>query len=392
MRSRVDRVMGRKMAPIFTKFEATTQTSLASTVYDGQPGDPVELHHVVYPRVQPIQPKAGKGKGRKAQSAHVPAPYKKSGAYSQFKVKKVKPSEVKGAFDRFGRLLDKKRKKLTQAKKKIVSQENSQDPGQKVGLLIDDKSLHVEVVEVVGYQPPATEQLGSQPLDFQSYIRAPCGFLPTVSGQLQLFVSGSQVDETPLPSTSGTSSQVDSGSPSTSGTSSQGDSGSLATSGTSSSQVDETPTFGLVPPSVEAVSSVFGLQLTPEEETTVVSVGELAAAIPFARNPTLASTAIPGSPEPVPNSWLSGQPDFQTIRDLELLDPLLEPWDLWGFELDVGRLDRAHPEVFSGDVTEVSNLPCEQTDSEEDQGIGWGLHLGEEFWDIRPLLCDDGSP
>ena len=84
--------MGRKLAPIFTKYEATTQTSLASTVYDGQPGDPVELHHVVYPRVKPIQPKAGKGKGRKAQSAHVPAPYKKSGAYSQFKVKKVKPT------------------------------------------------------------------------------------------------------------------------------------------------------------------------------------------------------------------------------------------------------------------------------------------------------------
>ena len=115
--------MGRKRnAPIYTKFEATTQTCLASTEYHGRPGDPVELHHVVYPRVQPIQPKAGKGKSRKAhQSAHVPAPYKKSGSYSQFKVKKVKPSEVKGAFDRFGRLLDKKRKKLTQAKKKIVS-------------------------------------------------------------------------------------------------------------------------------------------------------------------------------------------------------------------------------------------------------------------------------
>ena len=245
-------------------------------------------------------------------------------------------------------------------------------------MLIDDKSLHVEVVEVVGYQPPATEQLGSKPLDFQSYIRAPCGFLPTASGQFQLFVSGSQVDETPLPSTSATSSQSDSG--------------SLATSGISSSQVDETPVLGSVSPSVEAVSSIFGLQLTPEEEDTVVRVGELAAGIPFARNPTLASTAIPGSPEPVPNSWLSGQPDFQTIRDLELLDPFLEPWDLWGFELDVGRLNRAHPEVFSGDVTEVSNLPCEQTDSEEDQGIGWGLHLGQEFWDIRPLLCDDGSP
>ena len=370
--------MGRKLAPIFTKYEATTQTSLASTVYDGQPGDPVELHHVVYPRVKFIQPKAGKGKGRKAQSAHVPAPYKKSGAYSQFKVKKVKPTEVNGFFDKFGRFLDKKQKKLTQAKNKIVSQVNSQDPGQKVGLLFDEKSLHVDVVEVVGYQPPVTEQLGSQPLDFQSYIRAPCGFLPTVSGQLQLFVSGSQVDETPLPSTSGTSSQSDSG--------------SLATSGISSSQVDETPTLGSVSPSVEAVSSIFGLQLTLEEEETVVRVGELAAGIPFARNPTLASSAIPGSPEPAPDSWLSEQPDFQTIRDVELLDPFVQPWDLWGFESDVGRLDRAHPEIFSGDVTEVSNLPSEQFDSEEDQGIGWGLHLGEEFWDIRPLLCDDGSP
>ena len=41
---------------------------------------------------------------------------------------------------------------------------------------------------------------------------------------------------------------------------------------------------------------------------------------------------------------------------------------------------------------ELSSLPWEQIDSEEDQGIGWGLHLGQEFWDIRPLLCDDGSP
>ena len=94
--------MGRKLKPIFSKYEATTQTSLASTVYDGQPGDPVELHHVVYPRVKPIQPKGGKSKGRKAQSAHVPAPYKKSGAYSKFKVKsqKLKPAQVDGLIDR----------------------------------------------------------------------------------------------------------------------------------------------------------------------------------------------------------------------------------------------------------------------------------------------------
>ena len=382
--------MGRKLKPIFSKYDSTTQTSLASTVYDGQPGEPVELHHVVYPTVRPIQPKGGKSKGRKAHSAHGPAPYKKSGAYSKFKVKsqKLKPAQVDGLIDRFGRLLDKKKKKLTEARNKIVSQEDSQVPGQKVGLLVDERTLYVDVVEVVGYQPPATQQSESQPLnngqlESQTYIRGPGGFLPTVSGQWQSSVTGSQVDET---STGGACFQVDGGLPSTSGASSQLDIGLPSTSG-------ETSTFGFVPPSVEAVSSAFGVELTPEEETTVVSVGELAAALPFARNPTLASTAIPGSPEPVPNSWLSGAPDFQTIRDLELLDPFLEPWDLWGFELDVGRLDRAHPEVFSGDVTEeVSNLPCEQTESEEDQGIGWGLHLGQEFWDIRPLLCDDGSP
>ena len=393
----MDRVMGRKRnAPIYTKFEATTQTCLASTEYHGRPGEPVELHHVVYPSVRAIQPKSASGKGGKSrkgvQSAHVPAPYKKSGAYTQFKVKRVKQAEVKSAFDNFGRLLDKKRAKLTQAQKKIVSQQKSQDPGQQVGWLIDDQSLHVEVVEVVGYQPPATDPL-AQPLDFQSYVRAPCGFLPTASGQFQLFVSGPQVNETPLASTSGTISQVDE-TPlaSTSATSPQIDIGSSATSGIPTSQLDETPALGPVSPSVEAVSSLFGLQLTPEEQETVVRVGKLAAGIPSARDPTLASSAIPGSPEPVPDSWFSEQPDFQTIRDVELLDPFVQPWDVRGFELDVGRLDRAHPEVFSGDVTEVSNLPCEQTDSEEDQGIGWGLHLGQEFWDIRPLLCDDGSP
>ena len=380
--------MGRKLTPIFSKYDSTTQTSLASTVYDGQPGEPVELHHVVYPTVRPIQPKGGKSKGRKAQSAHVPAPYKKSGAYSKFKVKsqKLKSAQVDGLIDRFGRLLDEKKKKVTEARKKIVSQEDSQVPGQNVGFLVDERTLYVDVVEVVGYQPPATQQSESQPLnnaqlESQTYIRGPGGFLP-VSGQWQSSVTGSQVDET---STGGASFQVDSGFSSTSGTSSQVDIGLPSTSGTS--------TFEFVPPSVEAVSSAFGVELTPEEETTVVSVGELARALPFAGNPTLASTANPGSPEPVPKSWLSGQPDFQTIRDLELLDPFVEPWDVRGFELDVGRLDRAHPLVFSGDVTEeVSNLPCEQTDSGEDQGIGWGRHLGQEFWDIRPLLCDDGSP
>ena len=213
--------MGRALKPIFSKYDSTTQTSLASTVYDGQPGEPVELHHVVYPTVRPIQPKGGKSKGRKAHSAHKPAPYKKSGAYSKFKVKsqKLKPAQVDGLIDRFGRLLDKKKNKLTEARNKIVSQEDSQVPGQKVGLLVDVRTLYVDVVEVVGYQPPATEQSESQPLnnrqlESQTYIRGPCGFLPTVSGQWQSSVTGSQVDET---STSGTCFQVDSGSPSTSG-------------------------------------------------------------------------------------------------------------------------------------------------------------------------------
>ena len=109
------------MKPIFSKYEACTQTNLASMVYDGQPGDPVELHHVVYPAVKQV---GGKSKGRKAQSAHGPSAYKKSGGYSKFKVKsqKLKPAQVDGLIDRFGRLLDKKKKTLTEARNKIVSQ------------------------------------------------------------------------------------------------------------------------------------------------------------------------------------------------------------------------------------------------------------------------------
>ena len=148
--------MTRKIRPIFTKYEACTQTNLASSAYDGQPGDPVELHHVVFPAVRKV---GGRSKGRKAQSAHGASAYKKSGGYSKFQVKsqKLKPSEVDGLIDRFGRFLDQKKKKLTQARNKIVSQEDSQVPGQKVGLLVDERTLYVDVVEVVGYQPPATE-------------------------------------------------------------------------------------------------------------------------------------------------------------------------------------------------------------------------------------------
>ena len=213
------------------------------------------------------------------------------------------------------------------------------------------------------------------------------------SGQFQFFVSGPEVDETLLASTSALAiSQVDE-TPlaSTSATSPQIDSGSPDTSGVPTSQLDETPALGPVSPSVEAVSSLFGLQLTPEEQETVERVGKLAAGIPYARDLTLSSSAIPGSPEPVPDSWFSEQPDFQTIRDVELLDPFVQPWDLWDFEFDVGRLDRTHPDVFAGDVTEEPKLPSQQGASEEEQGPGWAAHLGEEYWDIRPILCDDES-
>ena len=374
----MDRVMGRKRnTPIYTKFEATTQTCLASTEYHGRPGEPVELHHVVYPRVQAIQPKSGKS--RKAQqSAHVPAPYKKSGSYTQFKVKKVKPSEVKNAFDKFGRVLDKKRAKLTQAQKKLVSQQKTQDLGQRVGWLIDDQSLHVEAVQVVGYQPPATDP-PAQPLEVQSFIRAPCGELPTVgSGQFQFFVSGPEVDETLLASTSALAiSQVDETSLAS----------TSATSGIPTSQLDETPALGPVSPSVEAVSTLFGLQLTPEEQETVERVGNLAAGIPSVRDLTLSSSAISDSAEPVPDSLFADQPDFQSILDEEGA-LFVQPWDLWDFDFDVGRLQFSHPDVFAGDVTQE---PSQQGASEEEQGPGWSAHLGEEYWDIRPILCDDES-
>ena len=68
--------MTRKLKPIFSKYEACTQTNLASSAYDGQPGDPVELHHVVFPAVRKV---GGRGKGKKAQSAHGASGYKRSG-------------------------------------------------------------------------------------------------------------------------------------------------------------------------------------------------------------------------------------------------------------------------------------------------------------------------
>ena len=349
--------MTRKLKPLFTKFEACTQTNLASSAYDGQPGDPVELHHVVFPAVRRV---GGRGKGKKAQSAHGASGYKRSGGYAKFqlpKSQKLKPAQVDGLLDRFGRFLEKKKKSLTEARKKIVPQEVARAPGQKVGLVDDEKTLYVDVVEVVDVQPSSSEQSVSQPLNngqvgFQSYIRGPGGFLPTTSGQWSVdsglpstsVSCGSQVDQSSICGSGGV--QVD----------------ETSTFGFGGSQVDQSSTFGFVPPPVEAVSSVLGVELTPEEATTVVTVGELAAALPFTKNPTLASSALPGSPEPVPNSWPSGQPDFQTLSDLDLLDPFLEPWDLWSFERDIARLEAAHPSVISGRTVQAAPVqappPC----------------------------------
>ena len=382
----MDRVMGRKRnTPIYTKFEATTQTCLASTEYHGRPGEPVELHHVIYPSVRAIQPKSASGKGGKSrkgvQAAHVPAPYKRSGAYTQFKVKRVKQAEVKSAFDKFGKLLDKKRAKLTQAQKKLVSKQETQDPGHRVGWLIDDQSMEVQAVQVVGYQPPATDP-PAQALEVQQFIRAPCGELPTVgSGQFQLFVTGPEVDEALVASTSALSiSQVDQTPAST----------SASASASATSQLDQTLAVGPASPSVEAVSTLFGLQLTPEEQQTVEKAGNLAAAGSLSvRDLTLSSSAI-DSAEPAPDSLFGEQPDFETILHEEGA-LFVQPWDLWDFDFDVGRLEFSHPDVFSGDVTQEPTLPSLQGATGEEQGSGWTSHLPEEFWDIRPILCDDES-
>ena len=382
--------MTRKIRPLFTKYEACTQTSLASSAYNGQPGDPVELHHVVFPEVRKV---GGRGRGKKAQSAHGVSGYKRSAGYAEFqlpKSQKLKKSQVDRLLDRFGRFLEKKKKSVTEARKKVVPQEVAQVPGQKVGLVVDEKTLLVDVVEVVDVQPSTSEQAGFEPLNsgqvgFQSYIRGPGGFLPTTSGQWS----------------------VDSGQPSTSEQAGfQVD--QFSTYGPGGFQVDQSSTCGPgglqpstsiswpVPAPVEAVSSVLGIELKPLEATTVVTVGELAAALPFTKNPTLGASALPGTPDPVSNSWPSGQPDFRTLSDIDLLDPFLD-WDLGSFERDIARLNAAHPWVISGAADDVfvtdeqSKLPWEETDSEEEQGLGWGQHLGQEYWDILPFLCDDGS-
>ena len=90
---------------------------------------------------------------------------------------------------------------------------------------------------------------------------------------------------------------------------------------------------------MEAVSTSLGIELTPVEATTVISVSELAAALPFCKNPTLGASALPGPVHHPSNSWPLGQPDFTTLSDIDLLDPFQdivgsfgeEFWDILPF-------------------------------------------------------------
>merc|ERR1711884_484172 len=96
-------------------------------------------------------------------------------------------------------------------------------------------------------------------------------------------------------------------------------------SGISTSQSDQTPALGPASPSVEAVSNLFGLQLTPEEQKTVEKAGNLAAAGSLSvRDLTLSSSAI-DSAEPAPDSLFGEQPDFETILHEEG-DLFVQPW------------------------------------------------------------------
>ena len=400
--------MTRKIRPLFTKYEACTQTNLGSSAYDGQPGDADDLHHVVFPEIRNGGGKGKGGKGKKAQSAHASTGYKSAPGYAEYqlpKSKKLRKSQVNRLLDRFGRWLEKE-KPVTEARKKIVPQEVAQAPGQKVGLVVDEKTLVVDVVEVVDFQPstsgvvdlqpstsgvvdfqPSTSgEAGFQPLNsgqvgFQSYIRGPGGFQPTTSGQWTVdsgqVSTSEQAGFQPL-----NSGQVD----------------QSFTCGPGGFQPSTSTTLP-VPAPVEAVSSIFGIELTASEATTVVTVSELAAALPFSKNPNLGASALPGSLDPPPNSWPSGQPDFSTLSDIDLLDPFLD-WDLGSFGRDIARIEAAHPLVIPGAADDVfvteeqSKLPWEETDSEEEQEeqrVGWGQHLGQEYWDILPFLWEDGS-
>ena len=154
--------MTRKLKPLFTKFEACTQTNLVSAAYDGQAGDPVKFHHVAPPAVRRV---GDRGRDKKAQSAHGAAGYKRSGGYAKFnlpKSQKLKPSQVDRLLDRFGKFLEKKEKKsVTQARKKEDPQEVVQSPSQKVGLVVDERTLYVDVVEVATSHLPASRRCPS---------------------------------------------------------------------------------------------------------------------------------------------------------------------------------------------------------------------------------------
>ena len=131
--------MTRKIRPLFTKYEACTQTNLGSSDYDGQPGDAVDLYHVVFPEIKEDKESGGKGKGgkgkgglrKKAQSAHAAPGYKSAPGYAEYqlpKSKKLRKSQVNKLLDRFGRWLEEK-KPVPEVRKNTVPQEVALLPG-----------------------------------------------------------------------------------------------------------------------------------------------------------------------------------------------------------------------------------------------------------------------
>ena len=368
-------IMTRIIRPLFTRFEASTQTNLGSSEFDGEPGDAIDLYVVVFPEIKEDKESGGKGKGgkgkggirKKAQSAHTAPGYKSSPGYAEYhlpKSKKLRKSQVNKLLDRFGRWLEEK-KPVPEVRKTTVPQGAALGlaPAQKVGLVIDEDTLVVDVVELLEARLPVQVDPF---LDPQPSTSGQVAFHPSTSGQVDF-----------QPSTSG---QVDFYS-------------SLSTTFDSVLNLS-------VPAPVEAVSASLGIELTPEEATTVVSVSELAAALPFCKNPTLGASALPGPVNHPPNSWPLGQPDFTTLSDIELLDPF-QDWGLGSFELDTARIEASHPSVIPGAAQDVfvteeqSKLPWEETDDEEEKeesrtGLGdhlgdLGDHLGEEFWNILPF-------
>ena len=154
--------MTRTIRPLFTRFEASTQTNLGSSEFDGEPGDAVDLYVVVFPEVTRDKETGGKGKGgirKKAQSAHTAPGYKSAPGYAEYqlpKSKKLKKSQVNKLLDRFGRWLEEKKPAPEVRKNTVPDQGGALCPApvQKVGLVVDEDTLVVDVVELLEARPP----------------------------------------------------------------------------------------------------------------------------------------------------------------------------------------------------------------------------------------------